>query len=149
MLLNRKETILRIRNAEMNDVAAMSELMGELGYPTTEKQMATRLMNIQQDSNYHTFVAVENQEIVGMIGFFRGVSYEVDASYIRIIALVVKASHQKNGVGASLVNHVQEWAHQHGIMKIAVNTGNRRTGSHVFYKKMGFDGAGTGYYKSV
>lgn len=69
MLLNRKETILRIRNAEMNDVAALSELMGELGYPTTEKQMATRLMNIQQDSNYHTFVAVENQEIVGMIVF--------------------------------------------------------------------------------
>ena len=36
-MLNRKETILRIRNAEMNDVAALSELMGELGYPTTEK----------------------------------------------------------------------------------------------------------------
>lgn len=69
MLLNRKETIKRIRNAELNDVAALSGLMGELGYPTTEKQMATSLMNIQLDSNYHTFVAVENQEIVGMIGF--------------------------------------------------------------------------------
>jgi GNAT superfamily N-acetyltransferase len=123
--------------------------MGELGYPTTEQQMAKRFMTIQQDSNYHTFVAVEDQEIVGMIGCFKGLSYEKDESYIRIIALVVKSSRRKNGVGALLVNHVQEWAYQHDIKKIAVNTGNRRVVSHEFYKKIGFEGTGTGYYKSL
>ncbi|WP_214815705.1 GNAT family N-acetyltransferase [Exiguobacterium sp. s59] len=148
-MFNQQETIVRIRTAEHRDIAVLAELMGELGYPTTEEQMATRFMNILKDSNYHTFVAVDGQEIVGMIGCFRGLSYEKDEPYLRIIALVVKSFRRKNGVGATLVNHVQEWAYQHDIKKIAVNTGNRRVESHEFYKKMGFEGTGTGYYKSL
>ena len=148
-MFNQQETIVRIRTAEHRDIAVLAELMGELGYPTTEEQMAKRFTTIQQDSNYHTFVAVDDQEIVGMIGCFKGLSYEKDESYLRIIALVVKSSRRKTGVGALLVNHVQEWAYQHDIKKIAVNTGNRRVESHEFYKKMGFEGTGTGYYKSL
>ncbi|WP_214797827.1 MULTISPECIES: GNAT family N-acetyltransferase [unclassified Exiguobacterium] len=148
-MFNQQEKVVRIRTAENRDIVVLAELMGELGYPTTEEQMAKRFMTIQQDSNYHTFIAVEDQEIVGMIGCFKGLSYEKDESYIRIVALVVKSSRRKNGIGALLVNHVQEWAYQQEIMKIAVNTGNRRVVSHEFYKKIGFEGTGTGYYKSL
>lgn len=148
-MINRCETMIQIRIAENRDIAVMAELMGELGYPTTEKQMETRFTTIQQDSNYLTFVAEKNQKIVGMIGCFRGLSYEKDESYIRIVALVVSSPHRKHGVGALLVNHIQEWAYQHEIMRIAVNTGNRRLDSHEFYKKIGFEGTGTGYYKSI
>jgi hypothetical protein len=45
---------LAIRAAEMNDAAALAQLMCELGYETTESEMQMRLERIVTDERYRT-----------------------------------------------------------------------------------------------
>ena len=62
---------LTIRAAEMNDAAALAQLMCELGYETTKSEMEMRLGRIATDEGNRTFVAVHNGKVCGMIGTFR------------------------------------------------------------------------------
>lgn len=45
-----------IREAELTDIFALTELMNELGYNTTQDEMKTRFQNIQNHKDYKTFI---------------------------------------------------------------------------------------------
>jgi len=57
-----------IRTYKSSDLNALTELMSDLGYPTKPEVIETRLKRIESNPMYHTFVAEEQGEIVGMIG---------------------------------------------------------------------------------
>ncbi len=138
-----------IRPANEEDVVDLAKLMGELGYPTTEKEMEQRFNKINSNSLYHTIVAEIDGEIVGMIGMFLGFGYEKNEDYIRIVALVVDSNYRKQGIGGELIQAAGEWALKKGVQKIALNSGNRsdRKDAHKFYTNRGFEGSATGFYK--
>lgn len=138
-----------IREPLHTDALELSGLMDDLGYPTSKSQMQTRMRTIQNDPNYQTFVAENEGGLIGMIGLFKGFSYEKDEPYVRIIAFVVKEEYRKQGVGQALVSHAEDWAEQVGAHKIAVNTSQVRTQSRVFYTNRGFVDSGVGFYKTI
>lgn len=138
-----------IREPRHADALELSGLMDDLGYPTSKTQMQTRMLTIQNDSNYQTLVAESQGVLIGMIGLFKGFSYEKDEPYVRIIALVVKEKYRKQGVGQALVTHAEDWADQVGAHKIAVNTSQIRTQSRAFYTNRGFVDSGVGFYKVI
>ncbi|MGA4722164.1 GNAT family N-acetyltransferase [Fictibacillus nanhaiensis] len=140
---------MEIRKAIEEDFAELAVLMGELGYPTTDEQMEKRFKEIHNDSNYHTIVVEEKGILLGMIGMFKGLAYEKDESYVRIISLVVKQEFRNKKIGKLLVDHAEQWAKEQGVLKLAVNTGKRRVDSHHFYKARGFDDTGAGFYKTI
>ena len=80
---------LTIRVAEMNDAAALAQLMCELGYGTTKSEMQMRLQRIATDERYRTFVAVCGGKVCGMIGTLTYPSYEHNDPSGRIVALVI------------------------------------------------------------
>ncbi|MCK6256441.1 GNAT family N-acetyltransferase [Fictibacillus sp. KIGAM418] len=138
-----------LREAEKKDIPELADLMGELGYPTETKAMEERFAKIAVHPDYHTIVAEKDAELVGMIGMFRGLSYEKDEPSIRIIALVVKEEVRNQKIGQQLLEQAEEWASRQGVRKLAVNTGKRRVESHLFYKNRGFEETGAGFYKSL
>ena len=68
ILPNERLFDLTIRAAEMNDAAALAQLMCELGYETTKSEMQMRLEPIATDERLRTFVAVCDGKVCGMIG---------------------------------------------------------------------------------
>ena len=59
------EQQLIIRDATTEDLLALTNLMKDLGYPTTLEEMGLRFGHIFNHSEYKTFVVCLNEEVVG------------------------------------------------------------------------------------
>lgn len=142
---------MMIRTATFKDVEGLTVLMGELGYPTTTPAMEKRFNKIHSNASYHTLIAERDGVALGMVGMFLGNSFEKDEDYVRIIALVVHSKYRNEGIGKALIHGAERWAIKQGVRKLALNSGNRseRGAAHGFYKRQGFEGKATGFYKDL
>ena len=142
---------LIIRDAAIKDIEALALLMNDLGYPTNVNEMQTRFQNISVHPDYKTIVAVLNDEIVGMAGLAKGIYYEKNGLYMRILAFVVKQSSRKLGIGKILVTASESWAIEQGLNTVVINSGNRdeRQAAHAFYQKMGYAVKSSGFVKEL
>lgn len=142
---------MNIREAEIKDIVALTDLMNELGYETTADEMKTRFTNIQNHPDHKTFVAVVNGQIAGMAGMTKNYSYEQNDIYIRVIALVVNHAFRKKGVGKVLMETSEAWAKEIGANAVLLNCGNReeRTAARQFYQKIGYEIKSSGFVKKL
>jgi N-acetylglutamate synthase-like GNAT family acetyltransferase len=142
---------LIIRDARIEDIQALALLMNDLGYPTNTGEMETRFNKINSHPDYKTIVAELNNEVVGMAGLCKGIYYEMDGLYMRILAFVVKESCRKMGIGKKLILAAENWAVEQGLKTILINSGNRveRQASHLFYEQMGYEVKSSGFVKKL
>lgn len=129
----------------------MAELTTELGYPTTAEQMRHRFAVIEAHTDHRTFLAENETGVVGLIGLVKGLSWEHDEHYIRVIALVVSSRARQQGAGEQLIEAAEQWATETGATRLVLNCGNRpeRAAAHQFYARMGFAARSTGYQKRL
>jgi len=140
-----------IRDATVSDVNDLTLLINQLGYPTTAAEMENRFKAVTAHPDYKTIVAVLNKEVVGMAGLCKGIFYELNGNYLRILALVVKQTRRKQGIGEKLIEAAEAWATREGLNTIFVNSGNReeRIAAHIFYPRMGYILKSSGYAKQI
>jgi GNAT superfamily N-acetyltransferase len=140
-----------IRDAVYADLAELTALMTDLGYPTTLEEFKVRFENISAHPDYRTIVAVADGEMVGMAGLSKNIFYEMNGNYMRILAFVVKQSSRKLGIGKILIGASEEWAREHGLHTVVINSGNRaaRDAAHAFYQKMGYAIKSSGFVKKL
>ena len=81
-----EERKLIIREAEPEDIFALTQLMNELGYDTTIDEMKIRFENIQSHKDYKTFVLTIDTQVSGMMGLTKNYFYEQNGIYIRVLA---------------------------------------------------------------
>ena len=138
---------LTIRVAEMNDAAALAQLMCELGYETTKSEMQMRMERIAADDCYRTFVAVLDGKVCGMIGTLACPSYEHNDPGGRILALATLGTMRHRGIGRALIATAEEdFAHK-GIRRVALNTRLAREDAHKFYESLGYERNGWRFVK--
>ena len=142
--------IIRPINLEQ-DIENITNLTTQLGYPTTQQQLFLRLKNLHQDENYHTFVLENEGLVVAYTGFICLHTWEFDGRLIRIQVFVVDENHRGQGIGRLLLNAVENFAKEHQIFRILLNSSNRpeRETAHQFYKGLGFEAKSTGFNKWV
>lgn len=142
---------VKVRDAGQEDIPALAGLMNELGYQTSVDQMQERFKGIAAHPDYKTIVAVLDGEVVGMGGLAKGIYYEKNGSYLRIVAFVVKSTHRSQGVGKLLLDAAEKWAVEQGLNTVLINCGNReeRKPSHAFYEKMGYTVKSLGFIKKM
>lgn len=142
---------MKIREACSSDVPQLANLMGQLGYSTSVEQMRRRFEMISAEPSYHTLVIEVEGKVVGMSGLCKGIFYELDGIYVRIVAFVVDDTYRKKGLGKLLLAESEKWARSKGAVGIALNSGNRteRMAAHAFYKAMGYRGKSTGFAKEL
>ena len=142
---------LTIRDALIEDIEALTLLMADLGYPTSITDMQNRFESIAAHPDYKTIIAVLNYEVVGMAGLSKGIYYEMNGTYMRIVAFVVKQSYRKMGIGRQLIAAAENWAVEQGLNTIIINSGNRdeRLASHAFYGEMGYAIKSLGFVKKL
>lgn len=140
-----------IREYRLEDLEALTALMGDLGYPTDINNMQNRLERIHSTPMYYTFVAEEAGSVVGMIGVRLVYYYEDDGLAAQIAALVTKREHQGKGIGRALVQFVEDWALEKGAAVLFLTSGikEERKKAHEFYKAIGFDITGYRFVKKL
>jgi ribosomal protein S18 acetylase RimI-like enzyme len=148
-LPNERLLDLTIRVAEMNDAAALAELMCELGYETTKLEMQTRMARIAADERYRTFVAVCDRKVYGMIGTLTCLSYEHNDPSGRILALAILRTMRRRGIGRALIAAAEEDFAHRGIKRVALNTRLTREDAHKFYESLGYERNGWRFVKQL
>src|SRR4051812_43314478 len=127
-----------VRAPEAGDMAALADLMTQLGYETRTSEMEMRMEAILANKNYATFVAVVEGKVCGMIGTLTCYTYEHNSPSARILALVVSDKMRGRGVGEKLIAAAEKDLAQKNIKRVAVNTHFERTRAHEFYEKLGY-----------
>jgi ribosomal protein S18 acetylase RimI-like enzyme len=149
ILPNERLFDLTIRTAEVNDAAALAQLMCELGYETTKSEMQMRMERIAADERYRTFVAVRDAKVCGMVGTLTSLSYEHNDLSGRILALVILGTMRRHGIGRALIATAEkDFAHR-GIRRIALNTRLAREDAHKFYESLGYERNGWRFVKQL
>ena len=146
---NERSVDLTIRIAEINDAAALAQLMCELGYETTKSEMKARLQRIATDQHYRTFVAVCDDKVSGMIGTLTSLSYEHNDPGGRILALATLSTMRRRGIGRALIATAEKDFAQRGIRRIALNTQLTRDDAHKFYESLGYERNGWRFVKQL
>lgn len=132
-----------IRELELKDfLGVVSLVKNEMGCGGVSSNIYDRIMQIYHNPNYVTFVVELDGSIVGFVGAMRGLSFEMDGEYVRIVAMAVKREYLGNGIGTLLVGRVEDYALEIGANSIAITSGLKRSDIHSFYEKMGYQKKG-------
>jgi ribosomal protein S18 acetylase RimI-like enzyme len=149
ILPNERLFDLMVRAAEVNDAATLAQLMSELGYETTKSEMQMRLEPIVTDERLRTFVAVCDGKVCGMIGTLTYPSYEHNDPSGRIVALVIKSTMRRRGIGSALIATAEKDFAERGIRRVALNTQLAREDAHKFYESLGYERNGWRFVKQL
>lgn len=143
--------MINIRTYCKEDLTSITELMYDLGYPTTVERMRKRMSIIENIPLQFTFVATREERVVGMMGIRQIYSYEEDGITTQISLLVTKKEYEGQGIGRSLVGFAEEWALGRGSNVLYLTSGIRpeRIRAHEFYKSIGFDTTGYRFVKKL
>lgn len=127
----------RIRPGRADDAPALARLCTELGYPSTEAQMAERL-RLLEPTDHGLFVAEDpDGELRGVIDVHARVVLEEDP-FAELIALVVTEEAQGEGIGSALVAEAVRWARARGLARLWVRVSLWREATPRFYESLGF-----------
>ena len=132
-----------------NDAARIADLNAQLGYPSSEGQVAERMKRVAASANDTILVATEGDELV--IGWIhlRGFNSLHGEPMAEICGMVVDAKHRSRGVGTQLMATAEEWAKARGFGAMRVRSNAIRKDAHRFYERAGFQVTKTSLTDSV
>lgn len=133
-------TGIRIRKARRSDAERIAQLSGELGYPATATQIATRLRQLKPSSKHAVFVA-ESAAAAGVVGWVHvSVSHVLETDIrAEVNGLIVADGRRSAGAGAKLLEAAEEWARAHGSRAMNVRSNVIRERAHAFYERNGYE----------
>lgn len=141
--------IPEIRTPRPEDMAALAELLGELGYPATPHDVERRLRAMMGTMATVVLVATVAERVVGLATGHRHPSLHADGEIAQLTSLVVSSTVRGRGVGRRLVEAIEAWARAAGCPRVFVNTANHRAGAHAFYDRLGYDHTGRRYARNL
>ncbi|HKC81617.1 MAG TPA: GNAT family N-acetyltransferase, partial [Gemmatimonadaceae bacterium] len=116
-----------IRPAVASDAEALSELLTQLGYPSTVSDVADRLDALAAFPRAVAFVAINGYgEVVGLVTGHLFPSIHDNNPVAWLTTLVVLEDARGAGIGSALVKHVEEWATKAGARRLAVTSATHR-----------------------
>ncbi len=134
-------TSIRIRRARRSDAERIAQLSGELGYPATATQVATRLRQLTPASKHAVFVAESSDAAMGLIGWVHvSVSHLLESDMrAEVNGLIVAEGQRSAGAGAKLLEAVEEWARRRGCRGMNVRSNVIHERAHKFYERQGYE----------
>jgi GNAT superfamily N-acetyltransferase len=138
-------TSIRIRKARRSDAERIAQLSGELGYPSTAAQIATRLRRLKPASKHAVFVAESSAAAADVVGWVHVSVAHLLESDLRaeVNGLIVAEGQRSAGAGAKLLEAAEEWARRRGCLGMNVRSNVLRERAHKFYERQGYE-----HYKS-
>jgi len=128
---------VKIRHARVGDVPRLAELSGELGYPTSEKEMKQRFAHIKPPGSHAVFVAEFEKNVVGWIHVSITPLLEV-ALRAEVNGLIVADGQRSLGAGAKLLDAAEAWARKKKCTGMSLRSNVVRDRAHAFYERQGY-----------
>jgi len=130
----------KIRKARASDAARLAVLSGQLGYPTTPRQMSIRLKRALREKNGACFVAEtkENGVIIGWVHVSLTTLLEVELR-AEINGLVVEEKVRSRGAGTRLLEAAEDWARKRRCVGMSVRSNVIRERAHNFYLRHNYE----------
>lgn len=131
-----------VREAAAKDMPAILKLLYELGRPRPGadagafEDMVRRYMT---DSDKHIIVAVSSSDISGMIAAMLLPRLNRTSPEMYVPELVVRQKSRRQGIGRMLIDYCIKFAREKKCYRIRLESGNQRTQSHGFYRRIGFE----------
>jgi GNAT superfamily N-acetyltransferase len=132
---------VKIRRARRGDAEQIAQLSGELGYPSTAAQVATRLRQLKPTSKHAVFVAESPDAATGLIGWVHvSVAHLLECDMrAEVNGLIVAEGQRSAGAGAKLLEAAEEWARRRGCRGMNVRSNVIRERAHKFYERRGYE----------
>ncbi|MFB9443426.1 GNAT family N-acetyltransferase [Dactylosporangium vinaceum] len=130
---------VKIRPIRRQDAPRLTDLIGSLGYPTTETVVHERLDYWLDDHSSWLIAAEDDGDLVGVAALSVMPLLEVTGKLGRLLALVVHERYRGRGVGQSLVRAAEEQARAAGCVKMEITSSRYRTRTQAFYRQLGYD----------
>ena len=131
--------VFSIRKAKLSDAPFLAKLSGELGYPSTKKEMIFRLKPILSDSSHAVFAAeTARKRVVGWIHVCVRNCIEENL-FAELVGLVVSREFRGKGIGGFLLRKAEEWAFNKNLQTICLRSRTTRKEAHQFYKHLGYE----------
>ncbi|WP_405059352.1 GNAT family N-acetyltransferase [Kribbella sp. NBC_01505] len=128
-----------VRPAEAGDAAAVSELLVQLGYPDQDTEAtAARIRAWHVDPTSAAYVADADGNLLGVVAVHVGPYFERTGSWARVVALVVSEQVRGQGIGGRLMAAAEEFAVEHGCLRVELSSSDRREDAHAFYQGRGY-----------
>ena len=127
-----------IRNAQTADILQMCSLFqNDLGYAECTQEIVEKQFAGLDDSREAVYVAEVQEKIVGVIHIEK---YDVlyFPSMSNILGLAVSSEFRRQGIGSALLKRAEQWALEHKINTVRLNSGSTRTQAHQFYRSQGY-----------
>jgi GNAT superfamily N-acetyltransferase len=130
---------LKIRFARKSDAARLAELAGQLGYPSTAKQLRDRLRGLKPANHHAVFVA--DAPGAGVVGWLHVSVWPLIESDLRaeVNGLVVDENQRSRGAGAQLLAAAEKWAKQRRCKCMNVRSNVIRERAHKFYERHAYE----------
>ncbi|MGD8401106.1 MAG: GNAT family N-acetyltransferase [Bacillota bacterium] len=127
-----------VREATLNDLAAIVALLGQLGYWDGPDQVKIRLAKIQAQSGQHKLlVACIGEQTVGLMHLQLRTTL-MDEPGLEIVSLVVAETRRSQGIGRLLVQAAENIAKEVKASLIMLYSNQKREKAHQFYLRHGF-----------
>ena len=129
---------INLRLADFDDAPQITALTKQLGYQSTEEDMACRLAELNQQANDAIFVA--ESETDGVVGWIHLHVHRdlLNNPVVLINGLVVDKAHRGQGIGSEMLEQAELWGQAHGCEAIYVKSNIIRERAHRFYEKHGY-----------
>lgn len=127
-----------IRKAEMKDYLDIARLSGVLGSPISEAAVKKNLARILKDADHEFLVFELGERVTAFIEAEIYAPVYAEQVMLNVLGLVVDEKNQGQGIGAQLLNALEEKAKAREIKVIRLNSGVQRHEAHQFYEHQGY-----------
>lgn len=126
---------LEIRSARSSDASIVADLLTELGFPSSEREVVERLKAMSEA----VLVAVRDGHVIGVVTTNIMPVLHRPTSVGRLSALVVSKQERRSGAGRALVTAAEQLLQEQGCELIEVTSNLRLEEAHSFYRSLGYE----------
>ena len=110
---------ITIRQVAPGDVAAITGLSHQLGYPLSQGQILQNIKAVLANKDHDAFVAEYQNKIIGWIGVAHIIMIEM-TPHCEINGLVIDEQYRGKGVGKLLIEKAKQWGKEKGNDTLSV-----------------------------
>lgn len=131
--------MIEIKDARLEDAAAIAALLTALDYPGTESFIAAKVALQLQHPDARLLVAVEGNSVLGVMSLHFIPQIALAGDFCRISYLCVDGEARSKGIGALFEQRAEQLARERGCDRIELHCHARRVLAHKFYFRQGYE----------
>ncbi len=129
-----------IRRATKNDAEAIANLYRELNTLSPVSVLPERIEAVANSNNTHLLVCDDGDDIIAtaLVCLCQDVMFD-NQPFALIENVVVSADYKREGIGKSIMDHIEAFCLEQDCSKIILQTSSENRDARDFYTAMGYD----------